>query len=121
MADSRFEKHFRLLSAKDFSELKIQSLIYKRPALIVYFKKNQFNQTRIGISVPKKIGKAHIRNRLKRLIREFFRNSPHKYLGFDILFVVSWSRSIADKNFEIKESNLLQNLQQFFDTLPKEG
>lgn len=121
MADSRFEKHFRLLSAKDFSELKIQSSLFKRPALIVYFKQNQFNQSRIGISVPKKIGKANVRNRLKRIIREFFRISPHKYLGFDVLLVVSWSRSVVDKSFESKEAILLDNLQQFFNSLHKEG
>ena len=114
MADSRFEKKFRLLSARDFEELKVDSLSYKKPSLIVYFKKNSFNQTRIGLSVPKKIGKAHDRNRIKRLVREFFRQSPYKFLGFDILFVVSWSRNLLSLDDIAKEEVLIKNLNEFF-------
>lgn len=120
MADSRFEKHFRLLSARDFEELKVGSHSYKKPSLIVYFKKNSFNQSRIGLSVPKKIGKAHDRNRLKRLLREFFRQSPYKFLGFDILLVVSWTRNIAPLSDSEKESILHKNLSEFFLFLEKE-
>lgn len=114
MADSRFEKKFRLLSASDFSELKVDSLSFKKPSLIIYYKKNPFNQTRIGLSVPKKIGKAHDRNRLKRLIRESFRQSNYKFLGADVLFVVSWNRSIIGESQEFKETMLLKNIEEFF-------
>ncbi len=117
MAESgsgNFDKKFRLLSASDFSELKVDSLSYKKPSLIIYYKKNPFNQTRIGLSVTKKLGKAHDRNRLKRLIREYFRKSPYKFLGADILFVVSWNRSLVNESQEIKEQTLLKNLEEFF-------
>ena len=120
MADSRFEKNFRLLSANDFSELKVDSSSFKKPSLIIYYKKNPFNQTRIGLSVPKKIGKAHNRNRLKRLIREFFRQSPYKFLGCDILFVVSWNRSIIGESVEFKEAALLRNIDEFFIYLQRQ-
>lgn len=120
MADSRFEKKFRLLSANDFSELKVGSFSFKKPTLIVYYKKNPFNQTRIGLSVPKKIGKAHDRNRLKRLIREYFRKSNYKFLGFDILFVVSWNRSIIGETEEFKEQTLLTNTAEFFAYLKRQ-
>jgi ribonuclease P protein component len=114
MVDSRFEKKFRLLSTKDFSELKVDSFSFKKPSLIIYYKKNSFNQTRIGLSVPKKIGKSHDRNRLKRLIREYFRQSNFKFLGFDILIVVSWNRSIIAESVEFKEQTLLKNIEEFF-------
>ncbi len=114
MADCRFEKKFRLLSASDFSELKVDSLSFKKPSLIIYYKKNQFNQTRIGLSVPKKIGKAHDRNRLKRIIRESFRQSNYKFLGADVLFVVSWNRSIIGESQDFKEETLLKNIDEFF-------
>ena len=114
MADCRYEKNFRLLSASDFSKLKVDSLSYKKPSLIVYYKKNPFNQTRIGLSVPKKLGKAHDRNRLKRLIREHFRKSQFKFLGTDVLFVVSWNRTIISENESFKENTLLKNLDDFF-------
>jgi ribonuclease P protein component len=114
MAERGFLKKFRLLSASDFSELKVDSLSYKKPALIIYYKKNPYNQTRIGLSVTKKLGKAHDRNRLKRLIREYFRNSSYKFLGADILFVVSWNRSLLNQSQELKEQALLKNLEEFF-------
>ncbi|MDO9181343.1 MAG: ribonuclease P protein component [Bacteriovorax sp.] len=120
MADSRFEKIFRLLSASDFSELKVDSLSFKKPSLIIYYKKNSFNQTRIGLSVPKKLGKAHDRNRLKRLIRESFRQSDYKFLGCDVLFVVSWNRSLVSESQEFKEQCLLKNLDEFFVYLKRQ-
>jgi ribonuclease P protein component len=120
LADSRFEKKFRLLSANDFSYLKVDSASFKKPSLICYYKKNSFNCTRIGLSVPKKIGKSHDRNRLKRLIREFFRTSDFKYLGCDVLFVISWSRSIVNETAEFKENLLKQNIEDFFTHLKKQ-
>lgn len=114
MADSRFEKKFRLLSASDFSELKVDSYSFKKPSLIIYYKKNPFNQTRIGLSVLKKLGKAHDRNRLKRLVREYFRQSDYKFLGCDILFVVSWNRTIQNETAEAKEEILIKNIEEFF-------
>ena len=114
MADSRFEKKFRLLSASDLSELKVDSLSFKKPSLIIYYKKNSYNQTRIGLSVTKKIGKAHDRNRLKRLLREAFRQSSFKFLGADVLVVVSWSRSLINESSEVKEKLLIKDLGDFF-------
>ena len=120
MADSGFEKKFRLLSASDFSELKVGSSSYKKASLIIYYKKNSFNQSRIGLSVPKKIGKSHDRNRLKRLMREFFRTSNYKFLGYDILLVVSWSRNLLPESSEVKEATLLKNLREYFNFLEDE-
>ena len=114
MVDSKFEKQFRLLSASDFKNLRVGSSSYKKPSLIIYFKKNSFNQTRIGISASKKVGKSHDRNRIKRIIREYFRTSPFKFYGYDILFVVSWAKSINHESLETKETHLLKNMDDFF-------
>ena len=120
MTDSHFEKKFRLLSVSDFSELKVGSLSFKKPCCIIYYKKNLFNQSRIGLSVPKKIGKAHDRNRLKRIIREGFRQSEYKFLGHDVLIVVSWNRNIAPESAEVKEVTLLHNIGEFFVYLQRQ-
>ena len=120
MTDRGFEKLFRLLSVRDFSELKVDSFSFKKPSLIIYYKRNSLNQTRIGLSVPKKIGKSHDRNRLKRILRETFRTSNYKYLGFDILIVVSWNRSIISESQDFKEHSLKNNLDEFFIYLKKQ-
>jgi len=121
VADRRFEKTFRLLSVRDFSELKVDSYSFKKPSLIIYYKSNPYNQTRIGLSVPKKIGKAHDRNRLKRILRESFRVSNYKFLGFDVLIVVSWNRSIISESQDHKEQILLQNIDDFFVYLKRQS
>ena len=71
-------------------------------------------------SVPKKIGKAHDRNRLKRILRESFRVSNYKFLGFDVLIVVSWNRSIISESEDYKEQILLQNIDEFFVYLKRQ-
>ncbi|MBI4054804.1 MAG: ribonuclease P protein component [Elusimicrobia bacterium] len=52
--------------------------------------------TRLGISVPKKFGKAVARNRVKRLLRELFRTHlGHSRLGWDVVIrpVPGWKPS----------------------------
>ena len=57
--------------------------------LVLYIvKNNKSNTLRLGITVSKKIGKAIVRNRVKRLIRESYRLNKHKFrYGYDIIFV----------------------------------
>lgn len=120
MSDKKFEKKFRLRSLEDFKKLKTGSFSYKKASLIVYYKKNSLDRSRIGLSTPKKIGKAHERNRIKRLIREFFRTSSYKFLKHDILLVVSWSKNLLLEKNEIREAVLVKNLHEFFNFLEDE-
>lgn len=57
-------------------------------SLVMYTKRNNKPINRIGISVSKKIGKAVVRNRVKRLIKESYRNNSNKFnKGYDIIFI----------------------------------
>ena len=47
---------------------------------------NNLEITRYGISVSKRVGKAVIRNRIKRLVREIIRNAPLK-TGWDLVII----------------------------------
>lgn len=50
---------------------------------------NQMNHARLGVIVSKKTaGRAVVRNRLKRWVREYFRLSQEKVAGLDIVVVV---------------------------------
>jgi ribonuclease P protein component len=40
---------------------------------------------RLGLSITKKLGKAHARNRLKRILRETFRLHPELTAGLDMI------------------------------------
>lgn len=62
--------------------------------LVLYARKNRLEQNRVGITVSKKLGKAHIRNRVRRRFREVYRLNEDKFLpGWDIV-VVARSKSV---------------------------
>ena len=67
--------------------------------LVLYARKNRLERNRVGVTVGKKLGKAHIRNRARRRVREVYRLNEDKFLpGWDIVVVVR-SRAV-DAPFE---------------------
>ncbi|MBQ2839772.1 MAG: ribonuclease P protein component [Oscillospiraceae bacterium] len=88
-------------------------LIYKRgkssvsPVLALYARKNKKPSNRIGITVSTKVGKAVVRNRVRRRIREAYRINEKSFLpGYDII-IVSRVRA-AKASFREIEKNLLE-------------
>ena len=62
--------------------------------LVLYARKNRTEQNRVGITVGKKLGKAHIRNRTRRRLREIYRLHEEQFQpGWDIV-VVARSRAV---------------------------
>ena len=49
------------------------------------------NQMRLGLSIGKKVGKAVIRNKLRRWIKEYFRLNKHEISKLDVVTVVRLS------------------------------
>lgn len=74
--------------------------------LVLYARKNRTGTNRVGITVSKKLGKAHIRNRVRRRLREVYRLNEEKFLpGWDIV-VVARSRAIEAKFDRLTENYL---------------
>ena len=75
--------------------------------LVLYARKNRLDHNRVGITVSKKLGKAHIRNRVRRRFREVYRLNEEAFLpGWDIV-IVARSRAI-DADFEKLTAAYLQ-------------
>ncbi len=69
------------------------------PILVMHYYRNRTDETKYGITVSKAIGKAHLRNRAKRLIREaFYLERKNILSGYNIVFVARIK--IDSANFE---------------------
>ena len=63
--------------------------------LVLYARPNHLGINRVGVTVSKKLGKAHIRNRVRRRLREAYRLNEEQFsAGWDIV-VVARSRCIG--------------------------
>ena len=62
--------------------------------LVLYARRNRTDTNRVGITVGKKLGKANVRNRVRRRLREVYRLNEDKFQsGWDIV-VVARTRAI---------------------------
>lgn len=67
--------------------------------LVLYARRNRTGANRVGITVSKKLGKAHVRNRVRRRLREVYRLNEEAFLpGWDIV-VVARTRAV-DASFQ---------------------
>lgn len=67
--------------------------------LVLYARPNRTDGNRIGITVSKKLGKAHVRNRTRRRLREIYRLNEQLFApGWDIVIVAR--SSAVDADFE---------------------
>ena len=74
--------------------------------LVLYARKNRTGTNRVGITVSKKLGKAHIRNRIRRRLREVYRLNEEMFQpGWDIV-VVARSRALGADFGELTRSYL---------------
>lgn len=117
MLKNTFKKTERLRLRKEFQLIHEYGKKLISNNFIIIYRKNDFDYSRIGISVKKKFGKAYIRNRLRRQIKEIYRkNKSIIPNGYDFLFIPRKNLSmiyISKSYFEIQEMilNLLGKLK----------
>jgi len=88
MEDCRFKKNERLTKKSDFQTIFKHGTRYTTGNFVIIIHQNNRDIRRIGISVSKKVGGAVKRNRVKRLVREFFRlHKDQLPISKDFLFI----------------------------------
>jgi ribonuclease P protein component len=75
------ERGERLLRRADFERLSKYGNRIDSDYFVILYTRNGLGKLRLGVTVSKRVGRAVIRNRLKRLVREHFRQ--HKGLFSD--------------------------------------
>ena len=74
--------------------------------LVLYARKNHLSENRVGLTVSKKLGKAHIRNRTRRRLREIYRLHEAQFQpGWDIV-VVARSKAVDAEFSKLTKSYL---------------
>ena len=74
------------------------------PFLVVYARPNRGKRNRLGVTVSTKLGKAVVRNRVRRRLREIYRLSqPEMKQGYDIVLVAR-ARAVAASYPELKRA-----------------
>lgn len=101
-----FPKKKRLVGSAEFKAVLARNLCVSNGLLRLYMAENDCGYPRLGVSVGREWGSAVVRNRLKRVLREVFRQSQDEIpAGFDYLLMLSRSQSItSDKTRKGKEA-----------------
>ena len=73
---------------RDFRRIYARGKNAVSPCVVVYCRKNCLGTNRVGFTVSKKLGKAVVRNRVRRRMREIIRlNSNRLEQGYDLILV----------------------------------
>ena len=109
MGDFSFRKKERITKKSEFQTIIKHGARYTTKNFVIIIHQNNRDLRRLGISVSKKVGGAVKRNRVKRLVREFFRLNKHQLPeSKDFLFVAK------PGSIELNYSTLSQEMLEFF-------
>ena len=90
------QRRFRLRRSADFELLRLEGRSWRHPIAILIFKANGQDVSRFAFSTNRRLGKATVRNRVKRQLREAVRRQiPAIEIGWDCLFVARWRATEA--------------------------
>lgn len=107
-----FPKAARLLSGAQFHKVVKMGNRYEGSSVFVDYRQGHEGLPKLGITVSKRHGKAYLRNRFKRVVREAFRLSIAGFpLGIEMNIVPRLS--LAQYNREM----ILSDLQLFISRL----
>lgn len=109
-------KAVRLLKRADFQRLSKYGRTLRRDHFVVAYCRNSLGNPRLGVTVSKKVGCAVIRNRIKRLVREYFRLNK-------ALFDEAYDMNVIARSGAAKLSSqeINQTLERVFREMSKDN
>lgn len=121
----KFSKKFRLRTAYDFQNVRLNGFKKYFGILKVHYIKSEHSYGRMGMLIYKKGINAVIRNRVKRIIRENFRFEREEFAYIDMVIVLNLNFKFLPKSVKeqdpslIIEQFLLNDLKSIFSFLKK--
>ena len=108
MQDRSYPKAARLLRKGCFRRVLSRGEVHPGRQALVRRLGNERGRARLGISTPWRYGKAHRRNRFRRLVREAFREIQTELGAYD--YLVSPRRGLAEPTLDGITRDLIRTL-----------
>ncbi len=112
-ASATFPKSCRLLRRSDFTRLGCSNRVVNRAAFIIVWQDFGIGAPRIGITASRKVGGAVVRNRIKRRVREFYRQNRHTLPPVDVNLIAR--RKAADMDADTFYNELVLAFRRIGD------
>lgn len=91
-----FRRKSRLSHARDYQAAFRDGVRKGRGPFILFVRPNGLDHSRLGLSVPRRVGSAVERNRIKRRLREAYRLHQHEApSGYDLVVAVRPHAALA--------------------------
>ena len=108
------QRRHRLSRSRDFDAVYRQGRSVSTRFLVLYWfpRDDGGEEPRLGLAVPKASGSAVVRNRIKRLLREWMRLHGWVPAGWDLVLVAkdSAARQLHPDDFAIDLTRILRQL-----------
>ena len=107
MIEATFPNAVRIRKRAEFLKLSASKQKTTVRGFLVVWGENNLQTARLGITASRKIGCAVVRNRVKRLLREFFRHNRLGMVAVDVNVIArreSAQMSYSDVMLELKKA-----------------
>ncbi len=102
---NHFGKRWRIRRRKDYLAVQSRGSRVHSTYFLLLLLPNGRSHTRLGITVSRKVGKAVVRNRVRRYVREVFRQNKEWFVaGWDVVVIAK--RRAAEAAFSDVSSDL---------------
>ncbi|MGM0451534.1 MAG: ribonuclease P protein component [Thermodesulfobacteriota bacterium] len=116
MTGSQLQKADKLRKRSEFVALSRQGRSVSDRYFVVAFRPNDLDRSRIGITVTRKTGNAVVRNRIKRIVREFYRFNKHRIKGHWDINVIARKAAVG-----LPTADAFASLGRLFDRIDGGG